>query len=182
MTAIRSSFKACRWLGLFIIIASITSCSADINDYKGTSPRFDLFHYFTGQTQAWGMVQDYTNQQTRRFHVVITGTMNDGILTLDEQFLYDDGETDSRLWTITRHHDGTYIGKAADIIGNATGVEVGNALRWRYDFLLKTDEREIQVHFDDWMYRQDDKHLFNLTSITKWGVEVGKVTLFFSKE
>ncbi|SJL83307.1 DUF3833 domain-containing protein [Vibrio palustris] len=167
---------------LLMTVCLLSSCSADINDYKGTTPKFDLFEYFQGDIEAWGMVKDYTNKQTRRFHVNVRGEVDGDTLTLHEDFVYDDGETDTRVWTITRQGDGRYLGKAGDIIGDATGQVVGNALQWQYDFRLKTDEREIDVHFDDWMYRQDDRHLFNTTSITKWGVEVGEVTLFFTKQ
>ncbi|WP_155412871.1 DUF3833 family protein, partial [Yersinia frederiksenii] len=46
----------------------------------------------------------------------------------------------------------------------------------------KTDNGSIKLHFDDWLYRQDDTHLFNQTSLRKFGVEVAKVTLFFEKK
>lgn len=178
----RSSFtKIVRGCLAMIAVIMLTSCSAELSDYKAAMPKFDLFNYFEGSSEAWGMVQDYTGKQTRRFHVTIEGKAQGDTLILDEQFIYNDGETDSRVWTITRNSDGSYTGKADDIIGVAQGAEEGNALRWRYDFLLKTQSREIKVHFDDWLYRQDETHLFNVSSITKWGIEVAKVTLFFSK-
>ncbi|GAM61638.1 putative lipoprotein precursor [Vibrio ishigakensis] len=40
----------------------------------------------------------------------------------------------------------------------------------------------MTVFFDDWLYRQDDKHVFNLTSIRKFGLEFGRLTLFFQKQ
>ncbi len=164
-------------LSLFLI-----SCSADIDDYKETSPTFALFDYFNGHTKAWGMVQDYTSKQTRRFEVDIVGKVSGDTLVLDESFIYDDGETSTRQWTITRTSDSDYIGSADDIIGQAIGKEVGNAFQWKYDFELAVDGDLIQVHFDDWLFRQDERHLFNTTSIEKFGFEVGKVTLFFSKD
>ncbi|HCZ9574153.1 TPA: DUF3833 family protein, partial [Vibrio cholerae] len=51
----------------------------------------------------------------------------------------------------------------------------------QYDFVLKLDSGDVQVHFDDWLYRQDDKRVFNLTKIRKFGLEVGRITLFFEK-
>ncbi|QSX34559.1 DUF3833 domain-containing protein [Shewanella avicenniae] len=173
-----------RWHGLLAFIlttVTLTGCSSDLTEYRTTSPKFDLFDYFQGELKAWGMVQDYTGKQTRRFEVQIKGTVIGNTLTLDEAFAYDDGETDTRVWTITRSSDGKYIGQADDIIGEASGEEQGNALRWRYDFRLKTADYDIDVHFDDWMYRQDQHHVFNVSSISKWGIEVGKVTLFFTK-
>ncbi|WP_342608485.1 DUF3833 domain-containing protein [Vibrio tritonius] len=174
-----------RWVSIVLVVAMaliLTSCSADIEDYQGTSPKFELFDYFSGESEAWGMVQDYSGQQTRRFHVKLNGVVKQNQLILDEQFVYDDGETERRVWTITRGNDGQYIGTANGVIGKAIGEEVGNALRWQYRFHLKTESYDIDVDFDDWLYRQDELHLFNTTTISKWGVTLGKVTLFFAKK
>ncbi len=50
-----------------IVTIFLSSCSADIDNYQTSKPSFDLFGYFEGNVKAWGMVQDYTDQQTRRF-------------------------------------------------------------------------------------------------------------------
>ncbi|WP_077577164.1 DUF3833 domain-containing protein [Salinivibrio sp. AR640] len=174
----RSFNRACLTLASVIMLAA---CSADIDDYQDREPAFNMFEYFDGHTKAWGMVQDFTGEQTRRFEVDIEGTVDGDTLTLDESFIYADGETQMRVWTITRHQDGTYTGTAGDIVGEARGVVAGNALNWRYDLVVPVGESEYQFHFDDWMFRQDDDHLFNVTSMRKWGIEVGKVTLFFQR-
>lgn len=167
----------------FIVVATlISACSADIDEYQTQAPRFDLFSYFDGEVHAWGMVQDYRNKQARRFTVVIEGSVRGDTLTLNEDFIYADGETDNRVWTISREGEGYYTGYADDILGEAKGREVGNALQWKYDFELAVDGTNVEVTFDDWLYRQDSKRVFNLTSITKLGVEVGRVTLFFEKQ
>lgn len=162
--------------------ALLSACSADIDNYQSSTPTFDLFGYFEGETKAWGMVQDYTEQQTRRFEVDIVGTVEGNTLTLVEDFVFDDGEVDQRIWVITKLEDGRYEGKAEDIIGVATGAEQGNVLQWRYDFELQMDDSTVTVAFDDWLYRQDEKHVFNLTKIKKFGIEVGTITLFFQKQ
>jgi hypothetical protein len=174
-----------RWLASFLVLPLVlllSACSADLKDYQGSTPEFNLFEYFEGETKAWGMVRDYTDKQTRRFEVVIVGTVQGDQITLVEDFVFDDGELDQRIWTIERLANGTYVGRADDIIGEAKGEVVGNALRWQYDFELEVDGSTYTVAFDDWMYRQDDKHLFNLTSIRKFGMEVGTITLFFQKQ
>ncbi|MGR5237758.1 DUF3833 domain-containing protein [Vibrio alfacsensis] len=158
------------------------ACSTDINNYQASTPTFDLFGYFEGDVKAWGMVQDYTEKQNRRFEVDIVGSVEGDTLTLVEDFVFDDGELDQRIWVISKLEDGSYQGKADDIIGIATGKEVGNALQWQYDFELKMDDSTITVAFDDWLYRQDENHVFNLTKIKKFGIEVGTITLFFQKQ
>ncbi len=169
-----------RWL-VVLSLFIVSGCSAELSDYRQSTPKFDLFEYFQGTTMAWGMVQDYSDKQTRRFEVTIQGSVDKDTLVLVEDFVFDDGEISQRIWTITRTEDNHYIGQADDVVGKAIGQETGNALQWQYDFVLKTDDGEIEVSFDDWLYRQDDKRVFNITKIRKFGVEVGRVTLFFEK-
>ncbi|HGH6016062.1 TPA: DUF3833 domain-containing protein [Vibrio mimicus] len=172
-----------RWKAwLLLTLVWLTGCSTDIEDYRAATPKFELFNFFVGTTHTWGMVQDYTDKQTRRFEVVIEGRVENGQLILVEDFVFDDGETDQRIWTINRTANNEYEGRADDIVGVARGKEVGNALQWQYDFVLKLESGDVQVHFDDWLYRQDDKRVFNLTKIRKLGLEVGRITLFFEKQ
>ena len=167
---------------LMLCLLSLAGCSSDLKDYQSSSPDFDLFEYFDGEIQAWGMIQDYSGKQTRRFEVLIVGSIKDNTLILKEDFVFDDGELDQRVWEITRLSDNHYQGMADDIIGVAQGREVGNALQWQYDFELQLEDSTVVVTFDDWLYRQDDKHVFNLTKIKKFGIEVGQITLFFQKQ
>jgi hypothetical protein len=163
------------------LLALLTACSADLSDYEQSGPTFDLFQYFEGDTYAWGMIQERSGKQTRRFDVKLVGTIEGNTLTLVEDFVFDDGELDQRIWVITKQTDGRYSGKADDIVGEAKGEEQGNALRWSYDFELPYGDSTINVYFDDWLYRQDEDHVFNLTSIRKFGIEVATLTLFFKK-
>ncbi|RXJ74589.1 hypothetical protein CS022_03200 [Veronia nyctiphanis] len=169
---------------LFTLSAALlflTSCSAKIDDYAQNTPEFALFDYFDGQVTAWGMVQDYSGKQTRRFSVNIDGTVEGNQLTLDETFFFDDGEEQKRIWKIQRNADGTYEGTAGDVVGNAVGRSVGNAFHWVYQLEVVVDDTTYVLTMDDWLYRHDEKHLFNRTSMKKFGVEVGEVTLFFTK-
>jgi hypothetical protein len=173
--------KNMKVLLLILTIIIAVGCSHDISQYENSEPKFNLFEYFDGESTAWGMIQDYTGKQTRRFEVDIVGRVDGDTLTLIEDFVFDDGEKTQRVWTIVRGKDSEYIGSADDIIGKAYGKEMGNALQWKYDFELVYEGSPIIVAFDDWLYRQDSDHVFNLTKIKKFGIEVGKITLFFQK-
>ncbi|OAN11732.1 hypothetical protein A3K86_21760 [Photobacterium jeanii] len=160
----------------------ITACSHSIADYQDTDPEFALFEFFEGEVLAWGMLQDRSGQQTRRFEVQIQGEIQGQLLTLTEDFVFDDGEKQQRIWKITARADGTYIGEADDVIGEANGVVSGNALHWQYVLRVPVDDTTYDISFDDWMFRQDDKRMFNVATMSKFGVNVGKVTLFFEKQ
>lgn len=150
-------------------------------DYADATPALDLFSYFDGQTQAWGMFQDRFGEVKRRFKVQIKGEIEGERLTLDEAFQYDDGETQRRVWTIQRLNEHHFQGTADDVVGVAEGSAYGNALNWRYDLLLTVGGKQWQVSFNDWMFLQDDKVLINRAKVSKYGFTLGEVTLFFVK-
>ena len=150
-------------------------------DYAGTNPKLDLFAYFEGETRAWGMFQDRFGEVKRRFTVDITGKVEGDRLTLDEAFVYDDGETQRRVWVIDRLDEHHFQGQADDVLGVAEGRAYGNALSWRYQLLLRVGERQWKVSFDDWMFLQDERVLINRAKVSKYGLTLGEVTLFFLK-
>lgn len=168
-----------------LIIAGIsgTGCSEmNIQDFAGRQPQFMLEEYFEGRTRAWGLFEDRFGTVRREFVVDIVGTRDGDTLTLDESFVYADGEIGKRIWRISRVSEHTYEGRADDVIGVATGTTYGNALNWRYDLDLKVGDRTWRVHFDDWMFRQSDDIVINRARMSKFGIELGTVTLVFQKQ
>ena len=155
--------------------------SPQVQDYADTEPKLDLFSYFAGKTQAYGQFQDRSGAVKRRFSVDITGTVNDDVLTLDERFIYDDGEHEQRIWVIKRLDENLYSGTAGDVIGEAQGRSAGSVFTWRYTLDLPYKDSSIHVKFDDWMFLQPDGVMLNRAQVSKWGFKVGEVTLFFSK-
>jgi len=67
------------------------------------------------------------------------------------------------------------------VVGEAKGRIAGNALHWTYVLRLPVGDSEYDVHFDDWMWLMDEQHMMNRSVLTKFGVEVGEVTVFFRK-
>ena len=153
----------------------------NIEKFKGSQPIFTLEDYFEGKTEAWGMFHDRFGNLKRTFKVDITGTIESNTLTLDEKFLYDDGEQDSRVWTIKILGNNQYSGTASDVVGKAKGISEGNALNWKYKLNLKVGDSTILVDFDDWMFLQDRNILMNRAEVKKWGLNIGVVSITFLK-
>ena len=153
----------------------------NIEKFKGSKPTFSLEDYFEGKTEAWGMFHDRFGNLKRTFKVDITGTLKSDTLTLDEKFLYDDGEQDSRVWTIKILGNNQYSGTASDVVGEAKGISEGNALNWKYKLNLKVGDSTILVDFDDWMFLQDRNILMNRAEVKKWGLNIGVVSITFLK-
>ena len=150
-------------------------------DFAGREPKLLIEDYFVGSTKAWGLFQDRFGQVRRQFEVDIEGTWDGETLTLVEDFLYDDGETEQRIWRIEKRGEHGYVGRADGVIGVAEGEAHGNALRWSYDFALKVGDDTWNVSFDDWMFLQSDGILINRAEVSKFGVRLGEVILAFRK-
>ena len=152
----------------------------DINRYAVLKPQFDLYSYFEGTTRGWGMVLNRQGAMTRQFTVDIVGSVNDeGNMVLDEQFLWNDGKRERRVWTIRRAADGRYSGTASDVGGEADGISSGNALWWKYTLALDLDGSTWDIGFSDWMFLQPDGVLLNRAQMTKFGISVGEVVIPF---
>ena len=170
---------------LFFLLFTLTllSCASDMNlkNFENETPKLVLEDYFDGKTKAWGMFHDRFGNLKRSFKVDITGTIDNNTLTLDEKFIYNDGEKESRIWSIKILGNNKYSGTADDVIGEATGISSGNALNWKYKLNLKVKESTVVVDFDDWMFLQDDNILMNRAEVKKWGIVLGVVSITFKK-
>ena len=113
-----------------------------VEEFADKQPRFVLEEYFAGETKAWGIVRDRFGTVRRQFTVDMTGVWDGEVLTLDEHFIYDDGETDRRTWTVRKIDEHRYEGTAADVIGKATGGAYGNASEYIRDLIRKDQERK----------------------------------------
>lgn len=161
----------------------IAGCAAPrVDSYRDEKPVLDLREYFDGEIEAQGIFQDRAGKVVRRFNVAIKGSWAGDVGTLEEDFVYSDGTTQRRVWTITRIDEHNYIGTAGDVVGEARGEAFGNALRWRYVLALEVDGKTWHMDFDDWMFLVDDKVMLNRSEMRKFGFRFGEVTLSFRKK
>lgn len=170
-----------RLAALFLVL--IAGCTAmEPADFANDGPRLVLEDYFTGHTRAWGLFEDRFGKVRRQFVVDMVGTRQGDDLILNETFTYNDGERDQRVWTIRKTAPDRYEGTAGDIIGTAQGRAAGNAINWAYRMDLKVGDGRWRVAFDDWMFLQRDGVLLNRAHVSRWGIEIGSLAIFFMKE
>lgn len=169
-------------LVIVALAAGLTGCSTmKPEDFAQTEPRLVLEEYFAGDLRAWGLFQDRFGTVRRQFVVDIEGTWDGETLTLVEDFVYDDGEEERRVWSIRKVGEDRYEGTAEGVIGLAQGQTAGNAFNFRYDFDLPVGDSTWRVHFDDWMFLQRDGVMLNRASVSKWGIAVGEASIFFQR-
>ena len=148
-------------------------------------PALELRQYFDGTLIGHGLFMDRSGQVQRRFVVTIKATWSGEVGTLDEDFVWSDGEKEKRIWTLrpVPGQPGRWSGTAADVKGEASGVVAGNALNWSYTFLLKTREgKRYEIDFDDWMFLVDEKVMLNRAVMSFWGFKVGEVLVSFTRK
>lgn len=168
---------------LLLLPLAVAGCASapTPQDYAAETPVLDLKTYFNGPLTAHGLFTDRAGKVQRRFMVKLVGRWQGDVGTLEEDFLYSDGKTERRVWTITARGDGRYTGTAADVIGQAQGEARGNALRWAYTLRLPVGDTTYDVQFDDWMFLMDDRVMLNRARMSKFGFHLGDVTLSFYK-
>ena len=167
-----------------LLFLFLTGCfQANMKQFENNTPKLDLFSFFEGKTIAYGIFEDRFGNLKRQFRVNISGTVDNQLLTLDEKFLYDDGEQAIRIWKIKKIIDNkqkiSYEGQADDVEGKANGSAVGNTLNWSYDIFLNIKGSNIKVHFNDWIYKQSEDLAINRAYVSKFGINIGSVTLVF---
>lgn len=165
-----------------IAATMLVSCAQiEPSHYATEKPVLDIKQYFNGTLDAWGMFQDRSGKVVKRFTVVMRCKWDGDVGTLDEDFTYSDGTKQKRIWTIKQVAPGSYIGTASDVVGEAVGTASGNALNWKYVLALPVDGKVYNMQMDDWMILMDDRVMLNRTSMSKFGVNLGEVTLSFTK-
>ncbi len=163
---------------------SLLSCRAsDPKQYINNAPKLEIKNYLNGNVKAWGILENRSGKITRRFTVDMVGKWQENEGTLDEKFVFDDGEKSSRIWHIKMLDENNFSATAADVVGEAKGKQYGNAIQMQYVLNLEVGKgKHYKVNLDDWMYLLDGKTLVNKSTIKKFGITVARLTIFFVKE
>src|SRR6056297_1021974 len=155
-----------RFLVLTISLVFLAACTGkpSLEDEKLSDRQLDLEVFFEGQTVATGQFQDIFGTVRRRFDVVIDGTWDGETLRLVEDFIYEDGATERRVWTLNKTGDDSWEGTAPGVIGSARGEERGDTFNWVYTIDLPIPSADgtvetMRVDFDDWMWLLSEDRL-----------------------
>ncbi|MBV1788170.1 DUF3833 domain-containing protein [Marinobacterium sp. D7] len=158
-------------------LLTLASCGTNIEHYRNSQPALEPSTFFNGQLQAVGIVQNRSGEVTRRFTANIAAEWDGHRGVLDEQFQFNDGEEQWRCWRLEQQA-GRLTGTAGDVVGEAEGTIAGNTLNWQYVLRVALDDGDsIDLSLDDWLYLVSEDHLINRTRMTKFGFDLGEITL-----
>ena len=129
--------------------------------FAAATPRFDPIHYFEGPTRSWGVIESRAGEPRSTFRATMMGVPDaDGArrdgLTITQDFTYDDGRKQQRVWHIKRIDEHRFDATSSDVVGIATGYAWGNTFRWEYTLQLKAGNPLTRVRMKHWMYLTDD--------------------------
>lgn len=168
---------------------TLAACTGkpSVNDPVLTDRELNIEEFFAGTTVAYGQFQDILGTVRRSFVVTITGDWDGERLILTEDFVYEDGSTEQRVWTMFKTGPQTWTGTAPGVIGEAVGVEDGNRFNWKYTIDLPIPSADgsaetMRVTFDDWMWQLSDDRLFNRAYMKRYGIDIGDVSIMFERQ
>ncbi|PWR03604.1 DUF3833 domain-containing protein [Meridianimarinicoccus roseus] len=164
-------------------LLALAACSGKpaLDDPALSDRTLDLEAFFDGPVTASGQFQDVFGAVRRRFDVDIASRWDGQTLTLTEDFTYDDGSTERRVWTLVKTGPETWEGTAPGVLGIARGTESGDAFNWRYTIDLPVGEGTLRATFNDWMWLMSDRTLLNRAYMSRSGVPLGEVIIWFEK-
>lgn len=110
------------------------------------------------------------------------GRRDGDALLITQDFTFEDGRKQQRLWRIRRIDDHRYEATANDVVGVSRGLAYGNTFHWAYTLALRPGNPLANVRFNLRMYLQaDGETMINRVTISKLGVVVAQTTEYFQR-
>ncbi len=169
-----------------LVLRAACAGRPSLDDPSLSTRELELEEFFDGRLTAYGQFQDILGTVRRQFVAEIAGDWDGQRLRLVEDFTYEDGSTEQRIWTLRKTGDETWEGTAPGVIGVAVGEEKGDRFNWRYTIDLPVPSADgpaetVRVTFDDWMWQFSDDRLYNRAYMRRAGVTLGDVSIWFEK-
>lgn len=169
----------------FVLLAACTG-KPSFEDPSLSDRKLNLEEFFDGDVVAYGQFQDVLGTVRRSFVVEVSGEWDGETLRLQEDFVYEDGSTEQRVWTLQKTGPDSWQGTADGVIGVATGQEQDNRFNWQYEIDLPIPAADgtsetMRVTFDDWMWLLSEDRLFNRAYVKRYGIDIGDVSISFEK-
>lgn len=175
--------KALPIAALAALALTVSACATrpPVPDASAATP-FVVERDLVGASVARGEFRAITGTR-RNFTAQLYGTWDGAVLTLVEDFAYDDGERDRKTWHLRRTGPGRFVGTREDVVGEANGYIDGNVFRLEYDVILPSDNgRGRKVRFRDVLALRADGDILNNATVGWHGLRVGSVSLLIERE
>ena len=138
-----------------------------------------LVSAFQGRRDGTGHFRIWLTGAERRFTARldgrVAGVAGQRTLTVDEDFVYDDGQQDRLTWVFRETGPGRWSGKREDTVGEAAVIEEDGQIRLTYTADFKSLADTTRLGFADLIYQRPDGTLVNDGIVTRKGIPVAAV-------
>ena len=167
-----------KFWALCLSLALLSGCSSvQVTDYADYKPALNPETFFDGQLVAHGVIKNRGGGVIRTFSADIAASWEGGVGTLVEDFVFDDGELQQRIWVLRPQGDGSYAATAGDVVGTAQMNVAGNSAFMDYVLSIAYGDSTLDLRVDDRMYLVAPDVLINESQMSKFGVRVGSIDL-----
>lgn len=147
-------------------------------------PPFVIEDYFEGETLGWGVQQTRFGALRSQFEIRATGTWDAAAqsLSLVEVYTFEDGFIDRLEWTIVKRSATIYRGFEPLVAAPAWGEQRANWFRWHYRRRTpRNGGGRTLLGYDDCFWLQNDGVLIARASVSRFGLEVATLSVFYAK-
>jgi len=125
-----------RLAGALLLSLSLLSggCAGGLRpeSFAGAEPRFDPIRFFDGPSRSWGVLESRAGTPKSRFKTDLMGRREGEDLVIVQDFTFEDGHRQQRVWRVHRVDEHHYDATANDVAGVSHGLAYGNTFRWEY--------------------------------------------------
>jgi hypothetical protein len=164
-----------RLVTLGALALPLGACATVPPSPSAPSGRLTLVDAFRGRTVGEGVFRVPVAGIERRFRATLNGRYDGRVLTVVEDFLFADGETDRLTWRFTRVAPGRWTGTREDVVGQADVREGPTEIRLDYTADARSRGTTTRLGFSDIIYRRADGVVVNEAVVTRFGVPIGSV-------
>ena len=140
-----------------------------------------LEDFFKGHFRGTGVEKDQQHAAVRGVTFQGTGTPIAGGLRFGFDVVFSDGERVHKVWTFMKVAEGHYIGRRADVIGNADVTQAGNDIHLTYKARVATKGGSFNVNFDENFIRTGPRSLVNRLTASYLFLNVGSAEISYQK-
>lgn len=157
----------------------LAACAATPTPPREVGPPITLVSAFRGRTTGRGHFRVWLTGDERRFTARLNGRVKgpEGarILTVVEDFAYDDGQKDRLTWVFRETGPGRWSGKREDTVGEATVTEEDGRIRLSYTADFRSPSGVNRLGFQDILYARPDGTIVNDAIVSRAGIPVASV-------
>jgi hypothetical protein len=132
-----------------------------------------LEEFFSAPVRAAGFFLNLLTRARLGIQIDIVPHWDGRVLSLDERFVFSDGQTDHKVWRLEKTGHATYAGSREDMIGLGRVWTEGHVVRLAYRLVMVG----TGFDFDETMTLDADGVLVGRSTVRKWRLPVGRVEL-----